>query len=416
MKILRLALPLFFFISILVLTVIINRGEQKVRVVKDDLVELSLIKYGLFSVDEWKLVAAGIIAGKIDELELSGENKAAMRQKISAFLYDLIEDFERRFYEERSRSLKGILQSGIASLTGTFNTLKQDVPVFTEQIIGFLDDPQSKKALRSYLVDQMDKYTVETFAEMDYTLHDRIIASYGYNNRTDTITGLKGEISNLQKAVQPFKIALISMVLMSVLLFVLRRNPSKTDFLIFSGISVILLVPGVTLPMIGIDARISFLSFSLLGEPVSFSDQILFYQSKSILEVVSIMFEHGGFDMNVVGFLILAFSVLFPAAKLTATAFYIFSERLRNLGFIRILVFRTGKWSMADVMVIAIFMAFIGFNGIVSGQLGQIESLASSVEVLTTNHSGILAGFFFFTGFVLMSLMISQKLHVSTQI
>jgi uncharacterized paraquat-inducible protein A len=33
------------------------------------------------------------------------------------------------------------------------------------------------------------------------------------------------------------------------------------------------------------------------------------------------------------------------------------------------MVFKTGKWSMADVIVVAIFMAYIGFSGIVGEQL-----------------------------------------------
>ncbi len=398
-------------VAILLLSFLIFRATQDQRTIKSDLAELSNIRYGLFSVDEWKQVAAGIIAGKIGELELSGENKAVMRQKISTFLYDLIGDFETRFYEERSRSLKGFIQSGVAALTGTFDKLKQDVPVFTEQIIDFLDDPQSKEALRSYLVEQLDKYTLETFAQIDYTMHDQIIAGHGYENREAAIAGLKAGIDMMERSGRPYKIAIIVVVLAAAMLFILVKNPSKTEFLIVSGISLTLLIPGVTLPMIDIDARISALSFSLLGEPISFRDQVLFYQSKSILEVVRIMFGHGGLDMIVVGFLILAFSVLFPAAKLTATGVYIYSENLRKQGFVRTLVFRTGKWSMADVMVIAIFMAFIGFNGIITDQLHQIENLAAGVEVLTTNNSGILSGFWFFTAFVLMSLLVSQKLQ-----
>jgi len=70
---------------------------------------------------------------------------------------------------------------------------------------------------------------------------------------------------------------------------------------------------------------------------------------------------------------------------------------------------------MADVMVIAIFMAFIGFNGIITDQLHQIENLAAGVEVLTTNNSGILSGFWFFTAFVLISLLVSQRLHSTSK-
>jgi hypothetical protein len=75
------------------------------------------------------------------------------------------------------------------------------------------------------------------------------------------------------------------------------------------------------------------------------------------------------------------------------------------------MIFRTGKWSMADVMVIAIFMAYIGFSGIISEQLRQIESITQSIDILTTNRSSLMSGFFAFTSFAIVSLLISHKLH-----
>ena len=77
----------------------------------------------------------------------------------------------------------------------------------------------------------------------------------------------------------------------------------------------------------------------------------------------------------------------------------------------RFMVFRTGKWSMADVMVIAIFMSFIGFSGILAEQLGQLEGLTKNLDVLTTNKSSLQDGFFLFTSFVILSLLISHRLQ-----
>ena len=65
---------------------------------------------------------------------------------------------------------------------------------------------------------------------------------------------------------------------------------------------------------------------------------------------------------------------------------------------------------MADVMVVAIFMAYIGFSGIVSEQLGQLDSLTKNADILTTNQSSLETGFFMFSAFVLLSLVISQRM------
>ena len=397
------------FVLLLIVTFVIYRFEEKQVQLKREMTELNNIRYGLFSVDEWKNMTASIIARKIHELELSDENKEVMREKISAFLYELIDGFEDRFYEEKSKSLSGIIQSGIVSLSGTFSQLRQDVPVFTEQIIAFLDDPESRDALQAYLSGQLDEYSMQTFSATDYSRHNSIIEKYGFENRADALGGLALGISQNRSKSRLYKISLVVLVILAGLVLLLVRNLSRPEMLIFIAICLTLLVPGVLLPMIEIDARIAELSFTLLGEQLGFQNQVLFYQSKSILEIVAIMFAQKSIDLIFVGVLILAFSVLFPLAKLLASVLYIYSQPMKKHRLIQVLVFRTGKWSMADVMVVAIFMAYIGFNGIITDQLQQIESLSGSMEVITTNNSGILSGFWFFTAFVLLGLALFKS-------
>jgi uncharacterized paraquat-inducible protein A len=127
---------------------------------------------------------------------------------------------------------------------------------------------------------------------------------------------------------------------------------------------------------------------------------------------VWLMFRQSRWDVLVVGVLVFLFSVLFPLAKQIASVIFIYVSKARTNKVIRFMVFKTGKWSMADVMVIAIFMSYIGFSGIITEQLKQIESIASSMEILTTNRSSLLTGFFFFTSFAIFSLSISQKIEL----
>jgi hypothetical protein len=124
------------------------------------------------------------------------------------------------------------------------------------------------------------------------------------------------------------------------------------------------------------------------------------------------MFRQSRVDVMIVGVLVLVFSVLFPLMKQVASLIFVFNERLRDNRIIGFTVFKTGKWSMADVMVVAIFMSYIGFSGIITEQLSQIEEIASSIEILTTNKSSLLTGFFFFTAFAIFSLSISQKIEL----
>ncbi len=143
------------------------------------------------------------------------------------------------------------------------------------------------------------------------------------------------------------------------------------------------------------------MSFSLLGEPVTFQDQVLYYKSKSILEVVRLIMTQSRFDLLFLELLVLTFSVLFPVTKLISSVVSLNSKRFEANKFIQFMIFKTGKWSMADVMVITIFMAYIGFSGIITEQLKQIENITQNIDILTTNKSTLMTGFFTFTSFAM---------------
>jgi hypothetical protein len=385
--------------------------EQQRRVLKEDLVELSKIKYGLFSVDEWKQILSRIISKKIEELNFSPDQKVEMKAKVSAFLTRTITEMEERFYEEESKSIGGWLKIGVAGLTGMFDKMKNDVPIFTEQILDFLNDPGNRDKVKGYIMDKLSEYTDKTFAKIDYTEHNRILALYGFGDRTQTITGLQASLDDLSHQSRNYIISMFILIVLCGLWLILFTAPSKTELLLFTLICFVLLVSGLLLPMIEIDARIEEMNFTLLGENISFTDQVLYYKSKSILEVVRLMLTQGKMDVLAVGFLVLLFSVLFPVAKLISSMAYIYLPNLQSNRFIRFMVFKTGKWSMADVMVVAIFMSYIGFSGILTEQLNQLEGLTSKIDILTTNKSSLQIGFFLFTSFAILSLLVSQRLQ-----
>jgi hypothetical protein len=171
------------------------------------------------------------------------------------------------------------------------------------------------------------------------------------------------------------------------------------------------LLGGIATPMIELEARIDLLLFQLIGEEVVFKEQIFFFQSKSITNVVGILMRDGSIQMIFVGILIFVFSIVFPSIKLISSyIYYINYKKLRENKVIKFFVIKSGKWSMADVIVVAIFMAYIGFNGIVSSQLKNLSDSAKPVEILSTNGTQLIGGFYLFLFFCLSSLILSEML------
>jgi uncharacterized membrane protein YtjA (UPF0391 family) len=62
------------------------------------------------------------------------------------------------------------------------------------------------------------------------------------------------------------------------------------------------------------------------------------------------------------------------------------------------------------VQVVAIAMAFIGFNGMVSTQLGIIQKILKDMDFITTNATTLQVGFYIFLTYVMLSLIFSTIL------
>jgi len=256
---------------------------------------------------------------------------------------------------------------------------------------------------------QLKIFVTQTFATQDTTRLKRILY------RTDSLDIESARIK-LNKAISATQALIVKesilLIILSVALFSLsgfsRQSlaPSRYLFLVLSLI--LLLLAGVTTPMIDMEAKISQMSFVLVGYPIHFENQVLYFQSKSILDVFWIMITHKDLQMKFVGVLVITFSMLFPLLKIVASFGYYFNyRRARENPAVRFFVFKSGKWSMADVLVVAIFMAYIGFNGIIASQFGQLSSVSQELVILTTNGTSLQPGYYLFLTYTLLALFLS---------
>jgi hypothetical protein len=173
----------------------------------------------------------------------------------------------------------------------------------------------------------------------------------------------------------------------------------------------VLLAGGILTPMLEVEARISKLSLTFMGQPITFGDQVLYFQSKSVLEVFHTLITAGRPDMWIVGVLVLMFSVVFPLVKVLSLVLCLFQPPLlRASRLVRFFALESSKWSMADVMALAIFMTFVAFNGLIPNSMHGLQETGVQL-VIPTDSSKILPGYQLFIGFCLASLFLSRKLQ-----
>ncbi|HUP92682.1 MAG TPA: paraquat-inducible protein A [Solimonas sp.] len=388
------------------------RGQQRVA---QDRAELNNVKYELLNADAWVAQLTVILDKKVREFHLTPENRGAVKSGLERMLDTLITEADRHIRAQKTRGTwwkrtTGKVKQDVQDALVDVKEVKAGIPAYADQILAELLKPEARQQLDALLRNLLTDLSRSTFSEIDRSRLEAVHAAYRCTERPACQQAIGAALDAAEARAKALATALLGLVLALYTVAVLapgRRGRNRIALLALCPAA--LLACGVLTPMIEVEARISQLRFLLLGEPVVFTDQVLYFQSKSVLDVVHVLTATGALDMVAVGILIMTFSVLFPLAKLGASFLWLYDVgRLRRSPVVRFFALKSGKWSMADVFVVAIFMAFIGFNGLISSQLSNLSgSAGGEVEILTTNGTALQIGFFMFLAFCLASLATS---------
>lgn len=414
LKSLHLALSLLLVVVAAVLSAKVISGSIVHQAHKYDYAELNHAVYGFLSIDEWKMKVTPIVEAEINRLYLPKTKRRALKRHLEKLLNTLIDQIYHRIEQGHAETLKDKAAKVIVKNFVDVDEIKKGVPEYADAILKELTKPESQRQIKKVLNEQLKQYASKTFGMQDRYLVDRILFDTGTDNVQAARTKLAHEIKLHGELIVKQTIWLIAL---TVAVFVLAAfgpatlSPVHHALLIAS--LVILLVAGVSTPMIDMHATIPHLSLEVLGHPIHFDNQELYFQSKSILDVFWVMITHDALQTKFVAVLLVTFSVIFPTLKILASfAYYHNYRKARESRWVEFFVFKAGKWSMADVMVVAMFMAFVGFNGVIATGFHdlQVASQEQQVMIFTTNATALQPGFYLFLSFTLLSLVLSEYL------
>ena len=422
-KILQRILLVFFAGGLLALagwsSFLVYKYSSEAAEIKKDYSELNSITHGIMSVNIWKDHLTNMVLNRIDEFEFTPQQEDTLVLQVENILTAGIDKGDS-LMNLKQKTLKGKLRKFAVRTLVPEEKIRALVPMFAQTIVDEIQQPENKEALKYVIKSKLQEYSDMTHAdsEMADLRLKALFEKYevpdlkAFNRKTSE------ELRELEALTYSHTYTLLGIILPFLLLWWLSRNQKPLHiplFIISVLFSLVLLFAGITAPMIEIDARFQQVNFLLIGEQISFSDQVIFFQTKSILQVIGILFETGKVDSFIVGILILVFSIVFPLSKLISTQIYLAAnKKLRKNKILKFFAFKSGKWSMADVYVIAIFMAYIGFQGILDNQLSNLNMETESLVSISTNKTSLHPGFIIFIGFVLFSLILSTILKKMT--
>lgn len=229
----------------------------------------------------------------------------------------------------------------------------------------------------------------------------REIADAHYDNAMESLA-----LSNWHSSA--FTVSALLFLLIGFLAF--RGDPHADRFgaIALVSVSALCLIVGIAIPMLEIGAYSQDLHIPLKFQDPFFGQNwdlskdfqgrmYYYYQNKSVLELLGILFSSGN---TVVAVSILGFSIVMPALKLALSLLMLVNRKVRKSNLLWKIVSKIGKWSMADVFVVACFLAYLSFYNMNSG-------------IETEAHS--LPGLYYFLAYCILSIASSMYLEKAIQ-
>ena len=390
-----------------------------------DYSEINKLKYGLFNIDIWKGKVFNILEASIDDFEITSDDLTVIREQLEYYLNDLyVEYFESgkiidALVESQADDGKenklgklfvGLFRKNIEKQIKEID-FKSQIPLITDQLMIEIERkiPEIKEAISSSISDLLAEELAQSMT--DGRAH--FYSKYEAKDAPETNQIILDKLENLKPEVDKTLRFCLFLLALGLLLILIGSRFIEFKHLMagltFSCIAFLAL--GLSLPMIELDARLSSVDLELLGQEIHFDEQVMFFQSKSIIDVTQTLLEGRTFDLKLVGILILLFSIVFPFLKMVLTIVYMYLEKAKQSKLIQIVIFYLGKWSMADVFVVAIFMSYIGFYGLINSMLGDFSNQSVSSGIDTLNYSKLSPGIIFFTLYCIFSILMSTIIH-----
>ncbi|MEO6670298.1 MAG: paraquat-inducible protein A [Ferruginibacter sp.] len=389
-------------------------AEQKAH--KMDYAFVNNVAYGLFSVDSWRDQLLSAAKEEVKDFRLMPEQDAYLRKEINEIMRAVV-DHAFEVINREQTSFRGKLRKFAVKTFVNRGKIDKQVPDMTNNLMKEITRPATYRKLSKAAdtaLSQIGKAGYDSTVAANQLLMDSIFRIHDVSTRAAFEQKTVSRLTQIKTETYRYVYCILGCIFIILLLWLLLRNQRNLHvslYLLSVASAMIILTIGLSTTMIEIDARIDKMELHFLDKTISFKDQGLFFQSKSIIEVVILLLKTGRVDSQVVGWLILVFSVLFPFMKLSSTAVALMSEdKWAKNRFIRYFAFESGKWSMADVMVVAFLMTYIGFNGIVASRLETLNYNHIPITSISTTNTMVQPGYIIFLSFVIYGFVLAAIL------
>jgi hypothetical protein len=389
-----------------------SRQEQ----IKQDYSMSNNITFGVFSVDKWREKVSAVINKQVTDFKMTRAQKKDLQKQVEQQLNSLINKAVSQFNKPQ-KSIGGKLKKLAFNAIVNADEIHAQVPSFAKTIIDKVNSPASQKRLKGIAtskLDQLENQTYDNTFEANEKVTKYLYQKYHVSDPVEFDKRVNSQLAAIRTVTYNYAYAMLGCVVFALGLWWLMRKQvhlQTTLFVMSLLFAFVMLAVGITASIIEVDARVQTLNFMLMGEKVAFNNQVLFFQSKSILQIVEVLIRQSKPDAVLVGILIMVFVIALPVLRMLAKGIYITSKKsIAENKVVKYLAFDSGKWDMADVMVVGILMTYIGLNGILKSQLSDLNIHNDLLTTVTENNTSLQPGYIIFVGYVAYALVLSALL------
>jgi hypothetical protein len=380
--------------------------------IKEDYSTFNNITFGLFSVDQWREKIAAVINHQVTDYSMSRQQQKALQARVEQQFHALIYKAVRQINKPQKTFAGRVKKFAFNKLVNA-DQIHAQVPSFAKTIITKINSPSSQKRLKNITTSKLNQLEAQTYDSTETAtaaLTSAMFRKYHVANTDEFNNTINSQLTSIRTVTYNYAWAMLGCVLVALCLWWFLRKQvhlHTTLFIVLLLFAFILLAVGITASVIEVDARIKTLNFMLLGEKVAFENQVLFFQSKSIFNIVEVLVNQPKPDAVLVGILIFVFVIVLPVLKLVATGIHVLSTKeIAENKVVKYFAYESGKWDMADVMVVGILMTYIGLNGILESQLSNLNIKNSFLTATTINYTSLQPGYFIFAGYVIYEIVL----------
>lgn len=183
---------------------------------------------------------------------------------------------------------------------------------------------------------------------------------------------------------------------------------AKAKYIKYTGfcltlVAIGLFVPGIILPMFSLNME---MNIAVAGTNIQSQ---LVNKELSIIATIEELWIQQRF---LVSTLIAVFSIVIPICKTTALCYVFFAKSQKIILRVNQFVAAIGKWSMADVFVVAVFLAVLSTNHTENAEQHSLSFFGLNIDfgISTQTLSMVGNGFYYFVGYCLISILGAQLL------